>query len=211
MASISHYIQYFLGRLFYPIRGHDSRQFIFSPAFKDIPTPNMTLECEECGPSGSTLLLHHTSFAKDGVGAIPELKWSPPTDTEPVNEYILLIEDFDIPIPFLVIHHGLFWGIKPTDQAVTPLHTSVSKENPKCLTSSGWRYVPNVRGASYIGAGPVLGHGTHRYVFTIIALNESLKFEYPEKVSKSDIQKAIVGKVIGWGRWVGVFERPWPQ
>ncbi|KAJ5528282.1 hypothetical protein N7513_012441 [Penicillium frequentans] len=211
MAGILHYLTYFLGRLFYPFRGHDSRQFIYSPAFKDIPKPNMTLECKECGPSGSKLLLHHTSLAEDGIGCIPELKWTPPQVTEPIEEYVLISEDIDIPIPFLVIHHGLFWGINPSHRAVTPLQTNVPKDNPKRQTSSGWNYVPNPRGAAYIGASPVLGHGTHRYVFTIIALKETLKFDFPEKVSKSDIKKAITSKVVGWGQWVGEFERPWPN
>ncbi|KAJ5273701.1 hypothetical protein N7478_008826 [Penicillium angulare] len=210
MASVLDYMVYFLGRLFYPIRGHDSRQFIYCHAFKDLPKPNMTLECEECGPSGSKLLLHHTSLSEDGIGIIPELTWTPPQATEPVKEYVLICEDIDLPIPFLVVHHGLFWGIDAKHTHVSSLQTSVAKNNPGWKTRSAWNYVPNLRGASYIGASPVLGHGTHRYVFTIIALKESLNFAHPEKVTKSDIKKAIAGKIVGWAQWTGEFEKPWP-
>ncbi|KAJ5937590.1 hypothetical protein N7454_003932 [Penicillium verhagenii] len=210
MATVLHYLQYFLGRLFYPIRSHDSRQFIYSPAFEGIPKPNMTLMCDQCGPSGSKLLLQHTSLADDASGSIPELTWTPPEVTEPVKEYILMCEDIDVPIPFTAIHHGFFWGINPQHTSVTPLETSVSKDGPKCQTNSAWRYVPNLRGKPYTGASPVLGHGIHRYVYTVIALKENLIFDHPDKVVKSDIKKAIVDKVIGWGQWVGEFERPWP-
>ncbi|KAJ5706738.1 Phosphatidylethanolamine-binding protein PEBP [Penicillium malachiteum] len=212
MSVVLHYMVWCLGRLFYPIRGHDSRQFIYCPAFKDIPKPNMTLECEECGPSGSKLLLHHTSLAEDGIGSIPDLKWTPPQATEPVKEYVLICEDIDLPIPFLVIHHGLFWGIDATKyNHVTSMQTSVPENSPRWKTTSSWNYVPNLRGAAYIGASPVLGHGTHRYVFTIVALKDALQFDNPEKVTKSDIKKAIAGKVVGWGQWTGEFEKPWPQ
>lgn len=131
MASILHYIQYALGWLFYRIRGHDSRQIIFTPAFKDLPEPNMTLDAIECGPSGSKMLLHHTCLADDGIGCIPELEWSSPETDQLVKEYALICEDLDIPIPFLVIHHGFFWGIPPSTTRAGPHETSTSQDGPK--------------------------------------------------------------------------------
>lgn len=62
---------------------------------------------------------------------------------------------------------------------------------------------------AYCGAGAPYGHGSHRYVYTIVALNARLEFPHPEKVTKNDLKRAMLGKVIGWGQWVGTFERTW--
>jgi phosphatidylethanolamine-binding protein (PEBP) family uncharacterized protein len=210
--EVLHYLAFILGRLLYPIRGHDSRQIIHCQAFKDLPEPNMTLEAPDIGPSGSKLPLHCTCKAEDGMGSLPELHWTVPNCREEVKEYILLCEDLDPPIPFLVVHHGLLWAIPATTTKaeaanVEPVeHAKISR-----LTVAGWRFVPNILGLPYVGAGAPLGHGKHRYVFTVIALNESLKFKTPEKVSKKDIKRAMTGKVIGWAQWTGIFERPWPN
>lgn len=130
MASILHYIQYTLGWLFYPIRGHDSYQIIFTCAFKDLPEPNMTLDAIECGPSGSKMLLHHTCLAGDGTGCIPELQWAPPETDQSVKEYVLICEDLDVPIPFMVLHHGLFWGIPPSATRAGAHETSIPQVGP---------------------------------------------------------------------------------
>ncbi|KGO76010.1 Phosphatidylethanolamine-binding protein PEBP [Penicillium italicum] len=208
--AILNYLEFIIGRLLYAIRGHDSAQIIHYPAFKDLPEPNMTLESPEAGPSGSKLPLHCTCKAVDGKGCLPELLWTAPDSREEVKEYILLCEDLDPPIPFLVFHHGLFWGI-PSSTTKAEAANVHPDEHAKIsrLTVAGWRFVPNLLGLPYVGAGAPLGHGKHRYVFTIVALNESLKFKAPEKVTKKDITHAMTGKVIGWAQWTGTFEKPW--
>ncbi|KAJ5091066.1 Phosphatidylethanolamine-binding protein PEBP [Penicillium alfredii] len=212
MAFILHYLQFILGRLLYPIRNHESRQIIHSPAFHDHPEPNMTLDAVGCGPSGSDLPRQYTCLAEDGVGCLPELCWDAPESEAAVKEYVLICEDIDLPIPSLVIHHGLFWAIPASVTTAVPADIQVHDGSPKSrLTRAGWRYIPNLVGSSYIGAGAPLGHGKHRYLFTIIALNAPLQFDSPEKASKQDIKQAMIGKVIGWGQWIGHFERPWPN
>src|SRR4051794_3601678 len=91
--SILHYCEFIVGRLLYACRGHDAHQIIRSPAFKELPEPNMTLESPECGPSGSKLPLHCSCLADDGRGYLPELRWTPPTCREQVQEYVLFCED----------------------------------------------------------------------------------------------------------------------
>ncbi|CAI7592522.1 unnamed protein product [Penicillium glandicola] len=210
--AILHYLEFIIGRLLYLFRGHDSGQIINCLAFKELPEANMTLESPEAGPSGSKLPLHCTCKAKDGRGCLPELRWTAPNSGEDVEEYVLLCEDLDPPIPFTIITHGLFWAI-PASTTKAEAADTQPDEHAKIsrLTVAGWRFVPNLRGTPYTGAGAPLGHGKHRYVFTVIALNESLKFKDPEKASKKDIKRAMTGKVIGWGQWTGVFEKPWPN
>jgi phosphatidylethanolamine-binding protein (PEBP) family uncharacterized protein len=210
--SILHYFEFIVGRLLYACRGHDVHQIIRSPAFKEFPEPNMRLESPECGPSGSKLPLHCSCLAYDGRGYLPELRWTPPNCREQVQEYVLICEDLDAPIPLLVFHHGLLWAIPASTLSACPEdvkpdeHAKISRQ-----TTAGWRFVPNMLGTPYAGAGAPLGHGSHRYVFTIVALNASLKFKSPEGTTKNDIKRAMEGKVIGWGQWTGVFAKPWPK
>ncbi|KAE8344407.1 hypothetical protein BDV24DRAFT_171875 [Aspergillus arachidicola] len=140
----------------------------------------------------------------------PELRWTPPPKVE-VKEYILISEDIDPPIPRFVVMHGLFYAIPPTITGVLPDDTEQDRNTKDHITRSGWRYVPNLRGSSYIGPAPPLGHGVHRYIFTVVALSEPLRFDRSQRVSQRQIATAMVGKVVGWGQWVGHFERPWPS
>ncbi|KAE8167979.1 hypothetical protein BDV40DRAFT_311437 [Aspergillus tamarii] len=140
----------------------------------------------------------------------PELHWTPPPKVE-VKEYILISEDIDPPIPRFVVMHGLFYAIPPKITRVLPDDTEQDRNTKDHVTRSGWRFVPNLRGNSYIGPAPPLGHGAHRYIFTVVALSESLRFDHSQRVSQKQITKAMVGKVVGWGQWVGYFERPWPS
>ncbi|KAJ5818948.1 hypothetical protein N7474_004539 [Penicillium riverlandense] len=195
---IVEYLQFAIGRLLYPVRAHDSRQLIYWPAFQHLPEPNMTLE-SDCGPSGSSLPLRCSMLAKDRLES-----------AEPVKEYMLVCEDIDIPVPFMVIHHGLFWAIPAPVVAAMPEDVQPHEDAAQTRrTKAGWCFLPNIMGKPYIGAGAPLGHGSHRYVFTIIALNAPLGVESPEKATKQEIKQAMKGKIIGWGQWTGVFERPW--
>ncbi|CAG8895576.1 unnamed protein product [Penicillium nalgiovense] len=152
--AILHYLEFIMGRLLYPIRGHDSGQIIHCPAFKDLPKPNMTLESPEAGPSGSKLPLHCTCKAADSRGCLPELRWTAPNCREQVKEYVLLCEDLDPPIPFFVFHHGLFWAIPAsiTKAEAANVHPEELAKVSR-MTVAGWRFVPNVLGLPYVGAG----------------------------------------------------------
>ncbi|KAL3433279.1 phosphatidylethanolamine-binding protein [Aspergillus tetrazonus] len=210
MFFLVNLITFALSRILYRIRGHDSRQILKHRAFRHYPEPNIILEAPECGQSGSHLLPNHTCLDDGKVGKMPELRWRPPSHLN-VKQYVLVCEDLDAPIPFSIITHGLFFGIPPTTTEAFPDDIEQDRNCAGRLTLAGWGYVPNMRGTPYIGAAAPLGHGVHRYVYTIIALNEPLHFDRPDKVTKRQIKKALVGKVIGWGQWTGHFERPWPR
>ncbi|KAL2814378.1 phosphatidylethanolamine-binding protein [Aspergillus cavernicola] len=208
MSFIINYIIFALNRLVYRLRGHDSRQIIHSLAFGDQTEPILVLEAPECGHSGSPLLPSHTCLAEDKVGRLPELRWRAPPDLD-VKQYVLLCEDVDAPIPFCVITHGLFFGIPPTTTEALADDIEEDKNSAGRLTLSGWGFVPNFKGTPYFGAAAPLGHGIHRYIYTIIALDEPFHFNQPDKVTRNQIKRALIGKVSGWGQWIGHFERPW--
>ncbi|KAL3453032.1 phosphatidylethanolamine-binding protein [Aspergillus insuetus] len=210
MSIIINYLIFAFSKLLYRIRGHDSRQIINHISFREHPQANMILEAPECGHSGSPLLPDNTCIGENKPGRLPELRWRTPSDLD-VKQYVLICEDLDAPIPFSIITHGLFFGIPST--AKEAYHDDI-EQDMNCtgrLTLAGWGFVPNMLGSTYTGPAAPLGHGVHRYVYTIIALDEPLHFDRPDKVTKSQVKRAMIGKVIGWGQWVGHFERPWPR
>lgn len=59
-----------------------------------------------------------------------------------------------------------------------------------------------------MGAKPIIGHGEHRYLFQVIALNQPLDLALlGDTPSKAKMADAVVGKVAGWGCWVGRYNR----
>ncbi|KAK9368647.1 hypothetical protein V1509DRAFT_54239 [Lipomyces kononenkoae] len=74
----------------------------------------------------------------------------------------------------------------------------------------GFRLGKNVIGCLYGGPKPPLGHGVHRYFYTLVALKEPLDTRGMSSLAtKKEIGEAIKGKRIGWGQWVGLYERKW--
>lgn len=211
------FIEYTLGKLLSYCKGHEARAFTKGPAFADHPTPTLELTCPECGPSGSPLQLHHSQVGPDAAhrDRFPHLTWTPVTGA---REYLLLCEDVDLPIPGVVVFHGLFYGLPParaevTAEDVEPVDNDDSnKEGGKSavgVTKGGFKYVRNIQGSHYGGPKPVMGHGVHRYYYQLVALREPVDTGKMGKVTKDGLGRAIVGKVIRWGQWIGTYERKW--
>ncbi|KAL1626727.1 hypothetical protein SLS56_006720 [Neofusicoccum ribis] len=203
--SIWQYIEYYLSKLFYSFRAHDAKLFTKLPAFAALPEPNIKLESPESGPSGSQM---HVDNTQDGKGEFPHLVWSKPAGLD-VREYILICEDVDAPLPF-PIAHSLFYSIPAGTTKVTHEETQVVEAGATKSLKGGFRWVPNIRNKHYVGPRPLVGHGPHRYFYQIVALSEPLDVDVlGPKVTKQKIAQAIEGKVVGWGSWVGVYERHW--
>ncbi len=205
-------VEYALGKLTSNIKAHDAKLFTKGPAFADFPQPTLELSCPECGPSGSTMKLHHTQVGDKSKDRFPELTWS---RVEGAKEYILLCEDADLPIP-AVVFHGLFYGIPATTTAVTasdmdPVQKDGDgKDSNVMMVKGGFKYVRNIQGSHYGGPKPLMGHGPHRYFYQLVALKEPVNIDkLGGKVTKDGLGACIVGNVISWGQWVGVYERKW--
>ena len=207
------YIEYALGRLLSCCKGHEAKVFTNGPAFKDLPNPTFDLNCPECGPSGSTMKLHHTQVGpRESKDGFPNLTWK---RVEGVKEYILLCEDVDLPIP-IVVFHGLFYSIPESTTAVmaddmNPVDAAgdAKRSVGPYITEGGFKYLKNIQGNHYRGPKPVRGHGPHRYYYQLVALKEAVNTDKMGKVTKDGLGAAILGNVIGWGQWIGVYERKW--
>lgn len=102
--------------------------------------------------------------------------------------------------------HGLYYNIPGT---VTEFGGEKVKVEGDVEGVEGFKVGRNRRGTVYIGPRPVLGHGVHRYMFDVVALKEGIVWEGEEMLTKEDVGRLVKGKVLGWGRWMGTFERKW--
>ena len=200
-------IEYTLGKLASYIKAHEAKRFTKGPAFSDFPQPTLDLRCPECGPSGSTMKLHHTQVGAKSKDRFPDLEWDAVAGAK---EYILLCEDVDLPIP-AVVFHGLFYGIPATTTKITASGMDPNtKDSNALMTKGGFKYVKNIQGSHYGGPKPLMGHGPHRYFYQLVALREPVDLKKLNgKITKDGLGAVIVGNVLGWGEWVGVYERKW--
>lgn len=120
----------------------------------------------------------------------PPLAWTgvPPGATE----LALIVEDQDAPMPrpfvHCVAHH-----IRPDLDGLAEGALSASTADPRITIAR-----------TYIGPQPIRGHGPHRYVFQIFAL-DSLPGPSP-KLGPRRLVAAMSGHVIARGRLDGRFE-----
>lgn len=206
------FTEYGLGRLTSYFKANDAKLFTKGAAFADFPEPTLELSCPECGPSGSMMKLHHTQVGEESKDRFPDLTWN---RVEGAKKYILLCEDADLPIP-TVVFHGLFYTIPVSFTAVTandvdPVSKDGTAKDGNALTvKGGFKYLRNIQGSHYTGPKPLMGHGSHRYFYQLVALKEAVDVEkLGGKVTKDRLGAAIVGKVADWGQWTGVYERKW--
>ena len=203
--TIFNSIEYAIGRLLINQKGRDKGLFFNGPAFTSTPEPTFTVTSPNCGPSNSHMDEEYSGYGKD---QFPELSWEKPSPN--VAEYVLIIEDPDAPLP-MPITHGLFYAIPGDKILITHVDLDVLKVKGKEKhLKGGFRLGKNILSSVYGGPKPPLGHGVHRYFYTLVALKELLDTSKMSPVAtKKEIAEAIQGKIIGWGQWIGLFERKW--
>ncbi|KAI1085787.1 PEBP-like protein [Whalleya microplaca] len=185
---------------------HDDKLFYTTPAFTQSPAPCIAVTAPECGPNNSVLSVEYTA---DGAGKFPSLRWEAPADiADQVQEWLLVSEDPDAPLP-MPICHGIFGGINATKTSVAAGDFEI-EDRSKALLKGGFHYGQTRRGVPYIPPRPLMNHGPHRYFYEVVALKEPLDPSLlSSTASREQIADAIVGKVLGWGMWVGIAERKW--
>ena len=199
------YVEYSLGLLLSSQRGRDAKLFHKGPAFANLPEPTVEVTSAECGPSNSTMSSKH---GMDTGNQFPTISWKPSELDTKVKEYILIVEDPDAPLP-TPIAHGVYYAIPADTRSVDASSFEPVGKNGGNDLKGGFKFGVNRKGTVYGGPRPVLGHGAHRYFYQVIALNEKVDQEgfAAAKATREELAKAIEGKVVAWGMWIGVFER----
>lgn len=209
-ATMMKHLLQTVGKITFLDRGHDDKQFVNCHAFMNIK-PTMTLTAINAGASGSFLPAVNITQAVSGQGELPRFTWNNPRNG--TASYVLVVEDLDARgsgITGAYMHHGLFYNIPPGRLGANNYDVEKqSGENRSRLTATALNYVDTRdKDLAYLAPSPSYGHGTHRYVFTVVALTESfISFKRPDKVTRKEFQKYIKGKVVSYGQWSGMSKR----
>ena len=190
MVTVLHTV----GRLLRNVRAHDQY-----------------LACNDrsCAAAAETIELSSPAFRNGGhipikyAGKGEGLNISPPLLIAPVPEdtaeLVLIVQDPDAPLPRPIVHL-VAAGIAPKQNEI----------GEGMLLRDAATSIQLGRGSigqtGYFGPRPVPGHGPHRYVFQIFALDAQLALR-PKPRLKA-VLAAMQGLVIAKGRLTGMYEVP---
>jgi Raf kinase inhibitor-like YbhB/YbcL family protein len=154
----------------------------------------LTLTSRNFG-DGDAMPLEHTLKNIGGSNLSPQLAWSRlPSGTA---QLLLVMEDIDVPTG------------KPAVHCVALIDPAAGHLEPGALAAkqpgSGVRVLRSTIGRGYHGPGPIKGHGPHRYIFQLFALERPLDSD--PRARPRALLAAVTPSVLGRGRLTGVFER----
>ncbi|HEX2495159.1 MAG TPA: YbhB/YbcL family Raf kinase inhibitor-like protein [Steroidobacter sp.] len=137
-------------------------------------------------------------YTADGEGLSPPLEWrGVPPNAEAV---VLLVEDADSPTPEPFVH-AIVWDLPGTDASL-PAGALPSSAKPTSRHALGRN---SYLSANYVPPDPPPGHGRHRYVFQVLALDVAPRFDAPP--GRAALMDKIKGHVIAKGLLIGTYER----
>jgi Raf kinase inhibitor-like YbhB/YbcL family protein len=128
-------------------------------------------------------------YTCDGDDLSPPLRWA--HVPEEARSLALVVDDPDAPSG--VFTHWVAWGLDPGTGALGE-GESAPREGQNDFGAVGYR-----------GPCPPPGHGRHRYVFRLFALDRDLELEAGAK--KPDLEQVIEGHVLTTAELVGTYER----
>ncbi len=134
-------------------------------------------------------------YTCDGQDVSPPLKWSrvPPG----TRSLALICDDPDAPVGTWV-----HWVLYNVPSSVGELPEGV--ETQEILPNGARQGINDFRHIGYGGPCPPEG-SPHRYFFKIYALDTELALK--PKATKKDLQKAMEGRVLAEGQWMGIYKR----
>ncbi|NEU11809.1 YbhB/YbcL family Raf kinase inhibitor-like protein [Methylobacterium sp. BTF04] len=138
-------------------------------------------------------------FTEDGAKVSPPLAWSGlPAGTERV---VLIVEDADSPTPRSLVHL-IAWNLMPEagslDEGALPSPAGASQSQDLGQNS----FLQN----QWLPPDPPAGHGPHRYLFQIYAIDRALALD--ASPGRGAVVDAMLGHVLAKGSLTGTYERP---
>lgn len=146
--------------------------------------------------AGQPIPIEHTC---SGANRSPALAWS--GDVAGAKSFALIVEDPDAPGGTFV--HWLAWDLG----AATRSLPAEVPGNDVIPGTGGARQGRNGFGLlGYRGPCPPRGHGVHRYVFKVLAL-DVVGLGLPPASSHDQVEDAVKGHVLATATYTGTFER----
>ncbi len=133
-------------------------------------------------------------YTCDGQDISPPLKWGEPPAG--AGSFALIVDDPDAPGG--VFTHWVLFNLPP-DTSELPEAAPASPQ----LTGGALQGVNDFGRVGY--GGPCPPSGTHRYQFTLYALDKSLDLE--AGASKQQVLEAMQGHVVARGQLTGMYQR----
>ena len=137
-------------------------------------------------------------FTADGEGVSPPLSWrGVPTGT---HSLALIVEDADSPTPAPLVH-AIIWGLDADSGSieegaiVAQGHPAGGGVGRNSFLVQGW-----------LPPDPPTGHGDHRYVFQLLAL-DCPAADLGDAPGRGALLRAVAGHVIGAGILTGLYAR----
>jgi len=169
----------------------------------NLPTvPSFTLTSPDFGP-GDTL----PQWARSGIAGAggedrsPTLHWEgAPAGT---RSFALTVYDPDAPTGSGFWH----WAVYNIPAEIASLPADAGNPALDLLPSSAITLPNELRLDRFLGAAPPSGHGEHRYVFTVTALDIS-ELSVPAGATPAALGFTMLGNVIGRAQLIGVSETP---
>lgn len=141
-------------------------------------------------------------YTADGDGLSPPIRWiGVPEDAVAV---VLLVEDADSPTRQPLVH-AIVWDLPGSDGELPEGALPSSRAAADARTSSDAMGRNSYLTRSYLPPDPPPGHGPHRYVFQVFALDTQPRFDAPP--GRSALLEAIKGRVVSKGLLIGTYER----
>ena len=156
------------------------------------PVPSFTVTSTTLN-DGDTLGLDQMSGifgVPGGKDRLPQLRWSgAPAETQ---GYAVTIYDPDAPTGSGFWH----WAVADIPADVTALPTGAGDESSSGLPPGAFQLPNDARAARFIGAAPPAGHGVHRYLFVVHALDVE-KIEVPPEATPAFLTFTISSHILG--------------
>jgi hypothetical protein len=135
-----------------------------------------------------------------GQDESPQLSWSgAPAGT---RSYAITMFDPDAP------GHGGFWhwAVLDLPADVTSLPAGAGAEDNRRLPAGALQLKNDADFHGYLGAAPPPGHGPHRYVVTVYALDEE-QSGLDAGAAPAKLEAKLAPHILGRGTLTGIFER----
>lgn len=184
----------FVGRALRGVRAGLDKTLCQETALAAVPD-TIIVESAAFGPGAAKPVVHSV----DGDGSSPPLSWrGVPTGARAV---VLLVEDADSPTPGPFVHL-VAWGLPTTGSLPVGAFDAGSPAAKSGTVKLGRN---GMMAAGYTPPDPPPGHGPHRYVYQVYALDHDPQFRSPP--SRNALAAAIRGHAIAKGVLVGLYER----
>jgi Raf kinase inhibitor-like YbhB/YbcL family protein len=166
----------------------------------DVPT--FTLVSPDFSPDGALPTSARSGImGAGGDDRSPELGWEgAPAGT---LSYALTVYDPDAPTGSGFWH----WAVYNIPASVTRLAGNAGDPDAGLLPPGAVTLANEVRMARYLGAAPPPGHGEHRYVFTVTALDVP-SLELDAGSTPAVLGFTFLGHILGRAQLMGTTETP---